>query len=55
MKLLITVILRLRWGYFHVNPRYIKFNIDGECHFQDMKTNTILSDYVWVETKEPAQ
>ena len=48
MKTLITLLLRVRWAYFHIHPSYIKFYVDEartEAHFFHTKTNSIHSDY----------
>jgi hypothetical protein len=37
--------LKIRWGYFHINPRYAKFYMDKEPHFQNLKTGEVVSDY----------
>jgi len=47
--ILLIVALKIRWAYFHVCPWYIKFYMDStesECHFQNMKTNTIHSQLI---------
>ena len=44
--------VKLRWLYFHISPRYVKFGMGGgsnEYHFQNMKKNTIHSNFVWIE------
>ena len=41
------ILLKLRWVYFHICPWYRKFSIAGtELHFQNMRTNTIHSRVV---------
>jgi hypothetical protein len=27
----VRIALRLRWLYYHLNPRYTKYNYDGRC------------------------
>ena len=47
-KLLVTLLLRTRWAYFHIHPGYTKFYMDEartEAHFFHAKTNSIHSDY----------
>lgn len=51
-KLLIMSVVKLRWAYFHVSPRYVKFYMDSghtEAHFQHVKTGAIHSNLVWVD------
>lgn len=46
--------LKIRWWYFHLMPRYVKFymsNESEECHFQNVKTGTIHSQVI-IEFKE---
>ena len=39
--------LKIRWAYFHVSPRYIKFYMtDTEAHFQNAKTGAIHSQVI---------
>ena len=56
MKLLkypLIAIFRLRWGYYHIHPSYIKFTISGdEFYFQNIKTGKINCDVVWVDNPE---
>lgn len=43
---LITILLKVRWAWFHINPRYIKFYVtDDEAHFQDQQTGMIFCNY----------
>jgi hypothetical protein len=47
-KLLVMTLVNLRWVYFHINPNYIKFSIEGtEFHFQHKKTGHIYCNYTW--------
>lgn len=49
----IKVLLRIRWIYFHLNPLYVKFSMEGtECHFWHRLTNTIHSDLRLVENTD---
>jgi hypothetical protein len=48
-KLIVMSIVNLRWAWFHINPRYLKFTMDKEVYFQDMKTGCILYNYHWEE------
>lgn len=44
--LFVALLLRLRWGYFHIHPNYMKFLVgEKESHFQNIKTGCIVSDY----------
>lgn len=53
VKLLIVSALKVRWSWFHVSPRYIKFKMseDSETYFQDMKTGDIVCDYRFAESE----
>lgn len=46
-KMILKFVLRVRWAWFHISPRYVEFKMtkDSESYFQDMKTNAILCDY----------
>jgi len=48
-KFLIMTLVKMRWIYFHIHPSYFKFTVNGEPHFQNLKNNTIHSNYVWVD------
>lgn len=49
-KLLIKLLLKARWLYFHLNPRYAKFYVtEDEAHFQHTPTGTIHSNYSFKE------
>lgn len=51
---LLKAYIKLRWWYFHINPRYFKFYMSkesDECHFQHLKTGQIHSNYVVIENK----
>ena len=51
-KALIMTLVKLRWIYFHVSPRYIKFCVshdDGESYFQHIKTGEIHCNFKWVD------
>ena len=39
--------VHIRWAYFHVSPSYMKFGIDKEAHFQNIKTGEVVSNYIW--------
>jgi len=45
MKTILKIFLKIRWAYFHINPRYAKFYIGDEAYFQDMHINVILCNY----------
>jgi len=45
VKLLITIVLKLRWAYLHVHPGYKKFTIGTESYFQYVKTGQIVYNY----------
>ena len=52
MKFIITIIVKLRWLYFHLNPAYVKFYIDAErteAHFQHRKDGSLHSNFKWVD------
>lgn len=54
-KAIVMFLVKLRWMYFHVNPRYIKFYMGGgsdEAHFQHVKTGEIHSNFVWIDTDD---
>ena len=54
-KNLIMFLVKLRWLYFHVNPRYMKFGMGGgsnEYHFQHVKNGSVHSNFVWVDKTE---
>lgn len=45
-KLMIKLLLKVRWLYFHVNPFYKKFYMSAdEAHFWNSRTNTIHSNF----------
>lgn len=51
-RILIIGLINLRWAYFHVSPRYIKFYMGGgsdEAHFQHIKTGAIHSNLVFAD------
>ena len=39
------MMLRVRWGYFHVHPHYIKFKMETDTYFQNIKTGEICCDF----------
>jgi len=46
---LLIAFLKLRWWYFHLMPRYVKFYMDDtykECHFQNVKTGAVHSQII---------
>lgn len=50
IMILVTILVKLRWIYFHVNPSYKKFYMDSshtEAHFFHAKTNSIHSNLVF--------
>lgn len=45
----LIAVINIRWWYFHISPRYIKFYMDSECteaHFQHTKTGQLHSQVV---------
>lgn len=47
-RLILKILINLRWAYFHVNPAYKKFYMDSartEAHFLHERTNSIHSNY----------
>jgi hypothetical protein len=66
MVFVLYVVLRSRWIYFHINPRYQKFKMsEKESHFIHDVYGTLHSDIIielkngksirwWVYTKEKA-
>lgn len=55
-KAIIMFLVRLRWWYFHVHPRYAKFTMDPEgkeAHFQDLRDGSIHSNLIWVDDPQP--
>lgn len=53
MKLLITILLRLRWAYFHIHPGYKKVYFDeNEYLFHHEKTNVLVADYRFCSPEE---
>jgi hypothetical protein len=44
--LLLRLALRIRWFYFHINPRMIKFRMSGdEFHFIHRRSGHLYSNY----------
>jgi len=39
--------INIRWAYLHLNPRYMKFYIGNEPHFQHLKLGTIHSNLLY--------
>ena len=51
-KAIVKLLIKLRWIYFHINPRYIKFCVTHESreyYFYNTKYNSIHYQYVWVD------
>jgi hypothetical protein len=43
---IISLLLKLRWVYFHVHPWYVKIYLtETESHFYHKRTNTIHHNY----------
>ena len=39
---LLLILIKVRWVYFHMCPWYRKFSVNGtDKHFQNIKTNAI--------------
>jgi hypothetical protein len=50
--IILIIFIKLRWIYFHIHPSYYKFKMsETECHFQNLKTNTIHSQ-IKIQFKE---
>jgi hypothetical protein len=52
-RFILTVFIKLRWWYFHINPIYTKFYIDSEraeAHFLHRRTGQVHSNFKWKKT-----
>ena len=48
LNLLLKLLFRIRWAYFHIHPGYTKLYIDKartSAHFFHARTNSLHSDY----------
>jgi len=56
-KAILTILIKVRWMYFHVSPMYVKFYFDSTDEhgmFQHRKHGTLHANYLWAsdEAKE---
>jgi len=50
---LLMTFIHIRWVWFHISPRYVRFTIsEKESYFQDMKNNEIMYNYSIKEAKD---